>query len=122
MRIEKIVRQGREFGVLPIAKLAKLMRDSEMLADIKAYDRAKALLERDEEELIPLEITERRLAGESMIKVWREYRGFTQETLSAASNVSRPMIAAMEAGHKKGGISTLKKLAATLRVDLETLA
>jgi hypothetical protein len=37
------------------------MEDSEMLADVKAYDAAKARLESGEDELIPLETTERRL-------------------------------------------------------------
>jgi hypothetical protein len=32
------------------------------------------------------------------------------------------MIAAIEVGHKTGGIATLKKLAAALKVDLENLA
>jgi hypothetical protein len=35
-----------------------------MLADVRAHDAAKARVQRGEEELIPLEITERRLAGE----------------------------------------------------------
>lgn len=122
MRIEKIIRHGKEFAVLPINELKKLMDDAEMLADVKAYDAAKARFERGEDELIPLEITERRLAGESTVKIWREYRGFTQEGLARASEVSRPMIAAIEARHKKGGIATLKKLAGALKVDLDHLA
>jgi len=97
------------------------MDDAEMLADVKSYDAVKARMERGEEELIPLEIIERRLAGESVVKIWREYRGLTQEGLSRASKVSRPMIAAIEARHKKGGIETLKKLAGALKVDLEHL-
>jgi hypothetical protein len=32
------------------------------------------------------------------------------------------MIAAIDAGHKKGGIATLKKLAEALGVDLDQLA
>jgi hypothetical protein len=39
------------------------MDDAEMLADVKAYDAAKARLEDGADELIPLEITERRLEG-----------------------------------------------------------
>jgi hypothetical protein len=39
----------------------KTMEDAEMLADVKAYDAAKARLESGEDELIPLEITERKL-------------------------------------------------------------
>ena len=122
MRIEKITRNGRELAVIPVEALRKLMDDAEMLADVKAYDAAKRRIEREEDELIPLEITERRLAGESPVKIWREYRGLTQEKLAKASTVSRTMIAAIEAGHKKGGIATLKKLSSTLGVDLDNLA
>jgi DNA-binding XRE family transcriptional regulator len=100
----------------------KLIDNAEMLADVKAYDAAKTRIERGEEELIPLEITERRLAGESTVKIWREYRGLTQQDLAKASHVSRPMIAAIETRHKKGGIGTLKKLAGALKVDLDHLA
>jgi DNA-binding XRE family transcriptional regulator len=121
MRIEKIVRQGREFAVLPMDKLKKLMDNADMLADVKAYDAAKARIERGEDELIPLEITERRLAGENTVKIWREYRALTPEDLAKKSRVSRPMIAAIETKRKKGGIATLKKLAGALKVDLDHL-
>ncbi len=122
MRIEKVVRRGKEFAILPMDSLQKLMDAAEMLADVRAYDAAKGRLARGEDELIPLEITERRLAGESTIKIWREHRGMTQENLAKASGVSRPMIAALEAGHKRGGIATLKKLAGALKIDLDHLA
>ena len=122
MRIEKITRRGKEFAVLPMDELKRLMDDAEMLSDVKAYDAAKARLARGEDEVIPLDITERRLAGESPVKIWRAYRGLTQEGLAKKSKVSRPMIAAIESGHKTGGIATLKKLAVALKVDLEHLA
>jgi DNA-binding XRE family transcriptional regulator len=122
MRIEKITRRGKEFAVLPLDELKRLMDDAEMLADVKAYDAAKLRLARGEDEVIPLDITERRLAGENPVKIWRDYRGLTQEGLAKKSKVSRPMIAAIESGHKTGGIDTLKKLAVALKVDLEHLA
>ena len=121
MRIEKITRKGKEFAVIPVEDLQRLMDDAEILADVKAYDAAKGRLERGEDELIPLEITERRLAGENPVKIRREHRGLTQQGLAKASKVSRAMIAAIEAAHKKGGIATLKKLAVALGVDLDTL-
>jgi mRNA interferase RelE/StbE len=122
MRIEKITRDGKVFAILPMERLKKLIYDAEMLADIAAYDAAKARIARGEDELVPLEIDERRLAGESTVKIWREYRGLTQEGLAKASKVSRSMIAAIEAKHKNGGIATLKKLAVALKVDLDELA
>jgi len=122
MHLEKITRHGKDFAVLPMHELKKLLDDAEMLADVKAYDRAKARLDRGEDEFIPLEVTERRLAGESTVKIWREYRGLTQEELAKASKVSRTMIAAIEARNKRGGIATLKKLAGALGADLDHLA
>jgi DNA-binding XRE family transcriptional regulator len=122
MRIETITRKGKEFAVIPVEALQRLMDDAEMLADVRAYDAAKGRLDRGEDELIPLEITERRLAGESPIRIWRDHRALTQEALAKVSKVSRAMIAAIEAGHKTGCIATLKKLATALKVDLENLA
>ena len=122
MRIEKITRRGKEFAVLPLSELKKLMDDAEMLSDVKAYDAVKARLARGEDELVPFDISERRLAGESPLKIWREHRGLTQEGLAKKSKVSRPMIGAIESKHKTGGIGTLKKLAVTLKVDLDHLA
>jgi DNA-binding XRE family transcriptional regulator len=98
------------------------MDGAEMLADVKAYDLAKARLARGEDELIPLDLIERRIAGESAVKIWREYRRLTQDSLAKKSEVSRPMIGAIESGHKTGAIGTLKKLAVALKVDLEHLA
>jgi DNA-binding XRE family transcriptional regulator len=121
MRLEKITRGGKEFAVIPVEDLQRLIEDAEMLADVRAYDAAKARIERGDDEIIPLAITERRLAGESTVKIWREHRGLTQAGLAKASKVSRAMIAAIEAGHKRGGIATLKKLAAALRVSLDNL-
>jgi transcriptional regulator with XRE-family HTH domain len=45
----------------------------------------------------------------------------TQAQLAKTSKVSRAMIAAIEAGHKQGGIATLKMLAGALRVELDNL-
>ncbi len=122
MHIEKITRRGKEFAVIPVEKLQRLIDDAEMLADVKAYDAARARIDRGEDEIIPFEITERRVAGESTVRIWREHRGLTQEKLAKASKVSRGMIGAIEAGHKRGGIDTLRKLAAALKVSLDNLA
>jgi len=122
MRIEKITRGGKEFAVIPVDELQRLIEDAEMLADVKAYDAAKSRIERGDDEIIPFAITERRLAGESTVKLWREHRGLTQAELAKASKVSRAMIAAIEAGHKRGGVATLRKLGAALRVSLDNLA
>jgi len=98
------------------------MMDTEMLADVKAYDAAKARLGAGDDELIPLEITERRLQGEPALRVWREYRKLTQEQLAKKAKVSRALIAAIETNRKSGSVSTWKKLGTVLNVSWEQLA
>ena len=122
MRIETIIRKGREFAVIPVKALQRLIEDAEMLADVKAYDAAKARLDDGEDELIPLEITERKLKGEPALRVWREHRKLTQEQLAKKAKVSRALIAAIETKRKAGSVSTWKKLGAALDVGWELLA
>jgi DNA-binding XRE family transcriptional regulator len=109
-------------AVIAMEDLQRLMEDAEMLADVKAYDAAKRRLENGEDELIPLEITERRLSGEAALRIWREHRKLTQERLAKKAKVSRALIAAIETKRKTGSVSTWKKLGAALDVGWEQLA
>ncbi len=122
MPIKTITRNGKEFAVIPVKKLKRLLHDAEMLADVKAYDAAKALLQNGDDELIPLEITERRLKGESALRIWRDHRKLTQQQLAKKSMVSRALIAAIETNRKSGSVSTWKKLGAALNVSWDQLA
>ena len=67
MRIEKVIRKGKEFALVPVEHFQKLMDDAEMLADVRAYDAAKSRLDRGDDEVIAFEMVERRLAGESPV-------------------------------------------------------
>ena len=122
MRVETITRKGKEFAVIPVQDLQKLIEDAEMLADVKAYDAAKMRLEDGEDELIPLEITERRLSGEPALRIWREHRKLTQEQLAKKAKLSRALIAAIETKRKSGSVNTWKKLGAALDVSWDQLA
>lgn len=122
MRTETIIRDGKTFVILAESDFRQLVDDAEMLADVRAYDAAKARLARGDDEIIPASITMRRLNGESPVKIWREYRRMTQEQLAAAAGVSRTMVTSIEGGSKRGSVPTLKKLAAALNCDLGNLA
>ena len=67
-------REMTDQSSFPLRYTSRVMEDAEMLADVKAYDAAKARLENGEDELVPLEIIERRLGGEPAIRIWREQR------------------------------------------------
>jgi DNA-binding XRE family transcriptional regulator len=98
------------------------MRKSRAMADVRAYDSAKARLAAGGDELIPLELTERRLRGEAPLRIWREYRRLTQQGLAKKSRVSRALIAAIETRRKVGSVGTRKKLGRALQVGWEQLA
>ena len=93
----------------------------EELEDISDYREVKAALARGDEELIPEEIVDR-LALESPVKVWREYRGFKQKELAEKSGVKASMLSQIENGKKSGSIETLKAIAKVLGVDIDDLS
>ena len=99
----------------------RLREAAEDLADIAAFDRAKADLAAGRDELIPAAFVDRMLAGENPLRVFRDLRGLTQSALATASGVNRVQIADIEAGRKTGSVATLAKLAAALDVLLDDL-
>lgn len=119
MNPEIIEREGHPHAVIPIEIYQQLVEDSEMLADIRAYDQAKA----SEEETFPVDILERiTLNKEHPLKVWREYRHLTQEQLAEASGeISSTDISEIESGKKSGSIKVLKSIAAILNVDVDMI-
>ena len=89
MRIETITRKGREFAVIPVERLQRLMEDAEMLADVKAYDAAKARLDDGSDELIPLEITERRLRGARAPYLARASQAYSGAACEEGESIAR---------------------------------
>jgi DNA-binding XRE family transcriptional regulator len=81
-----------------------------------AYDRTRG------EETVPVEIVDRLLAGESPIRVWREYRGMTLEQLGTAVGKRKGYLSEIESGKKTGTLKTLRAIAGALRVDLDDVA
>jgi len=99
----------------------RLRGAEEDLADLRAYDRAKANLASGADELVPAEYAARLIAGENPLRVYRDLRGMTQQQLADASSVNRVQIADIEAGRKKGSVDTVKKLADALGVSIDDL-
>ena len=106
---------------IPAEEYDRLREAAEDLADLRAYDRAKAALAAGEDELVPADFAKRLIAGESPLRVWRELRGLSQVKLGAASRVNRVQIADIEAGRGKGSVETVRKLAEALGVRVDDL-
>lgn len=99
----------------------RLRKAAEELSEVRAFDRAKAALEAGDDELVPAEYVNRILAGESPLRVFRDFRGFTQQGLAEAAKVNRVQIADIEAGRSTGSVATVKKLAEALGLSVDEL-
>ncbi len=120
----QIIEKGGEpeYAVVPIDLYRHLLKLAENTEDIRAAEEAVLALERGEDELIPGDVAERLLTrDEQPLKIWREYRGLTQEKLAEQAKSTKSYISQIESGRKTGSIALLKRLAAVLSVDLDDL-
>jgi len=112
---------GPEYAVLPMSHYEEILAKLELLEDIRDFDNAKAALDAGVKEMIPSHVVARLLAGESPVKVWREYRGMTQEQLATAVNLTSPYISQIESGAREGKVGVYVNLAKCLGVDIDDL-
>ena len=122
-QVQIIERDGQpEYAVVPIETYRRLLALAEDMEDIRAYDRAMAEIDRGEDEVLPTEVAERLLSGETHpLRIWREYRGLTQQQLAQAVGVGKSYISQIEAGKKQAAVGVLRTLSRTLAVDMEDL-
>ncbi len=114
--------KGEELAILPRTSFERLRELAEDRLDAMDARAALARYRVGEEELIPQELVDRLLAGESVTKVWREHRGLTQAKLAAAAGIKKSYLSQIEGGQRKGTVATLRALARALNVDLDDLA
>ena len=99
----------------------QLVEEAEMLQDIQDYDSVKTAIERGEEELVPIRIAYAMLDGENPIKVWREYRGLTQQALADMAGISKPYLSQIETNKRTGTKEVLLAIAKALKVTLDDI-
>jgi DNA-binding XRE family transcriptional regulator len=122
MKVQIIENAGKpEWAVIPYDEYQRMREQLDELADIRAYDEAKRQLAAGEDETIPADIVQRLANGDNPLRVWREYRGLTQQALAESAGIGKSYLSQLETGAKDGAIGTLRALAAALRVDLDDL-
>ncbi len=122
MSVQIIEKNGQpEWAVLPYEEYQRLVEETEMLQDIRDYDEVKLAITSGTEELIPSEVTYALLDGENSIRVWREYRGLTQQQVAAEAGISKPYLSQLESGQRKGTTDVLTAVAKALNVSLDDL-
>jgi DNA-binding XRE family transcriptional regulator len=92
-----------------------------MLQDIQDYDSAKAALARGDDELIPSEVVYAILDGANAIKVWREYRGMSQQEVAESAGISVPYLSQLETNKRRGSLEVLSSIAKVLKVSIDNI-
>jgi DNA-binding XRE family transcriptional regulator len=119
----QIIKQDEqpEWAVIPYEIYLQLVENAEMLQDIQDYDSLKAAIQGGGEKLIPADVINAILDGENAIRVWRQYRGYSQATLATEAGISIPYLSQLESGKRKGSVEVLANIARALEVALETI-
>lgn len=116
MNAQIIELEGRPaFAVVPMAEWTALL---ERLEDLQDIADAKAAVE---EETLPVEFVERRLAGEAPLRLWRDHRGLTLQALAGRAGCTRQMLSMIEHGKASPSADLLSRLATALAVDMDDL-
>ena len=107
---------GEELVVLTRREFDALMAQ---LGDEEAEDRMTLLIaaEARGDSALPVEVSQSVLAGDSLLKALRQWRGLTQAELSKAAGLGQGFLSELEAGSKSGSAETIEKLALALDVS-----
>lgn len=116
--MQKIVTpKGETLVLLPLEEYERLVDAS----DVVEADRVRADIAAGRDEMIPAEIVNRILAGESPVRVWRQHRGLSARDVAEKTDLSAAYISEIETGKKDGSVSAMKKIAETLGVEIDDL-
>ncbi len=111
-----------EFAVLPWKDWTALCDRLEDLEDVAIAEGVKADLADGRDELVPIEVVDRLIKGESPIRVWRTFRDKTQGQLAAETGLDQGYISELESGRKSNPTaSALRALAEALEVTIDDL-
>lgn len=116
---QTITIDGKKAVVLSVADYENLRSRAEMLDDIESFDAAMARLAAGEE-TFPKTVADRLVAGDSPVRVFREYRALTQKDLALAAGISAAAISKIESGSNPT-VQTLVAIAERLGVAVDDL-
>jgi DNA-binding XRE family transcriptional regulator len=123
MSVQIIEKSGKpEYAVIPYAEYQQLLEMAEEAGDLRDADLAMTEVSAGEDEIIPAAVAKRLVSDdEHPLKVWREYRGYTQKSLGAEAGIGKSYLSQIELGTKTGSTKILRTLAKALHVEIEDL-
>ena len=122
MRAIRPLAENGDTVLLRRADYEALVRHAENAADAEQIRAAEARVATGEDEYVPIELTERLMAGEVPVRVWRQHRGLSARALAGRAGISAAYLSQIETGKKPGSFDAMAKLARALGIDMEDLA
>lgn len=122
MNVQTINRDGKpEYVVLPWLDYQALIEAAEDAVDGARINAFQQKLASGEEETVPAAVVDALLAGANPVKVWREYRGLTQDALATRAGISKAYLCQIETGKRTGAMKTLRTVAESLSIQVDDL-
>ena len=122
MKVQIIEKNGHpKYAVVAYPEFLRLLALAEDADDIRAAGKALVEIQSGEDEVIPGEVVDQLFGGTSPLRVWREYRGLTQEALADRAGIGKSYISQIESGKKTGSVKVMTALAKALSLDVDDL-
>lgn len=112
---------GERMAVLPESEFLELLSAAEDAIDREVFDAHRRAMAEGREEMIPSDVVHRFLSGENPIRVWREHRGLSVDSLAFAAGIPADQVIRIEAGDEDASPDVLEALARALNLTIDDL-
>ncbi len=123
MKNVTIIKEGGSpaYAVLPYQDYIQIVEKLEDMEDIQDANEISYRIKSGEEETIPAHVVRELMESERPLRIWRTYRGLTQQTLADQIDISKSYYSQIESGNRPGSAAVLKRISAALNVSLDDI-
>ena len=108
-----------QYVVMPIEKYREFLALLDDIADYSAID--KVLIDYRDGDTVPGKFVNAILKGAPPLRVWREYRGFTLDSLASRIGVSKSYLSQIENGRMSGSLRLYCQISIVLNATVDDL-
>ena len=122
MTVQILENNGRPtFAVLPYKAYLNLLDKLEDIEDGIAARKVRRQLDAGTDEAIPADMMRALVNSDYPIKIWRDYRGLTMQTVADQVGISKSYLSQIESGNRNGSADVLKRIASVLDIILDDI-
>ncbi len=122
MTVQILESNGRPtFAVIPYKAYLTLLDKIEDIEDGIAARKVRHQLDAGTDEAIPADMMRELVFSDYPIKIWRNYRGVTMQTVADQAGISKSYLSQIESGSRNGSADVLKRIASALNITLDDI-